>query len=61
MTVISMVERKKENRSQEDRTALKWLAIQLAAQLPKDEAEALEVLDLTKTLVRSFLAESKPA
>jgi hypothetical protein len=36
---------------------LRRLAIQLAAQLPDDEGEAMETLELTKTLVRSFLAD----
>lgn len=39
---------------------LKRLAIQLAAQLPEDTDEALDVLDHVRTLVRSFLAEPKP-
>lgn len=40
---------------------LKRLALQLAAQLPDDPDEALEALEHTKTLVRSFLAETRPS
>lgn len=39
---------------------LKRLAIQLAAQLPDDTQEALDVLEHAKTLVRAFLADSRP-
>jgi len=38
-----------------DNGGLKRLALQIAVQLPKDPRAALECLDLTKTLVRSFL------
>ena len=37
--------------------ALKRLAIQIAAQLPNEVEDALEVLEHAKTLVRSFLGE----
>lgn len=45
----------------EENPALKRLAIQIAAQLPENEQEALAVLDLAKTIVQSFLADPKPA
>lgn len=35
-------------------------AIQIVAQLPEDPAHALEVLELARTLVQSFLMESQP-
>jgi hypothetical protein len=35
-------------------------AIQIAAQLPEDPADALAVLDLAKALVESFLVEAQP-
>lgn len=42
----------------------RWLrrqAIQIAAQLPDDEREAIAVLEHTKTLVRAFLAIGEPS
>lgn len=38
----------------------KRLAIQLAAQLPEDEDEALAVLNATETLVKTFLGRPRP-
>jgi hypothetical protein len=40
--------------------ALKRLAIQIAAQLPEEEEDALAVLEHAKTLVRSFLGQPRP-
>lgn len=40
--------------------ALKRLAIQIVAQLPEGEDDALAVLEYAKTLVRSFLADPRP-
>jgi hypothetical protein len=40
---------------------LKKLALQIAVQLPDDPEEALEVLNLAKTLVRAFVSDPKPA
>lgn len=59
MEVISMVNRPKKRNPGAD-AALKRLAIQVVAQLPDDEADALAVLDYAKTLVRSFLADPGP-
>lgn len=56
VTSITGYRRKDDPRS----GRLRRLAIQLAAQLPEDEGEALEVLSLTETLVRSFLSDSRP-
>lgn len=39
---------------------LKRLAIQIATQLPDDTQEALRVLEHAQTLVRTFLADSRP-
>lgn len=40
---------------------LRRLALQLVVQLPENPQEALEVVGHMETLVRSFLAGSKPA
>lgn len=40
--------------------ALRRRALQIVAELPEDEGEALAVLEHAKTLVRSFLARSRP-
>lgn len=61
MKVIQMPTRKKMGQSAEEVAALKRLAIQVAAQLPENERDALLVLEYAETIVRSFLAESKPA
>lgn len=40
-----------------------WLrrrALQIVAELPEDEGEAIAVLEHAETLVRSFLARPKP-
>lgn len=39
---------------------LKRLAIQIAAQLPDDTEEAIDVLEHVRTLVRGFLNEPRP-
>lgn len=39
----------------------KLLAIQLAAQLPKDRGQALAVIDHAKWLIENFLTEGKAA
>jgi hypothetical protein len=56
MQVISMRRPRPPTREGE----LKRLALQLAAQLPEDTQEALDALDYTKTLVRSFLGDGGP-
>lgn len=49
--------KKPSHRHPEEILAFKHLAIQLAAQLPQDPDEAIEVLRLTESLVRSFLGQ----
>jgi hypothetical protein len=44
----------------EEVAALKRHAIQIAAQLPEREEDALAVLEYAKTLVRSFLGDPRP-
>lgn len=57
--VIPMILRPKPQ-TLPDSVALKRLAIQIAAQLPEDQEEALAVLEHAKTLVRSFLGDLSP-
>lgn len=57
--VVTMT--RKRHQSSEEVLALKRLAIQIAAQLPEREEDALAVLEHAKTLVRSFLVDPKPA
>ena len=52
MQVVSLPERKGRDSKDMDR---RWLALQLAAQLPRDATEAILVLEATLTLVRAFL------
>ncbi len=52
--------RKPKPKSAEEVAALKRLAIQVTAQLPDSEPDALAVLEYAKTLVRSFLGEREP-
>lgn len=59
MEVVQMVSKRKPRRPGEE-AALRRLAVQLAGQLPENTEEAIRVLDLAKTLVRSFLAEPEP-
>jgi hypothetical protein len=47
-------------RDREKELALRRHAIQLAAQLPESEEDALAVLRLAETLVRSFLGGPRP-
>lgn len=54
--VIQMPKREVGARSAEETVALKRLAIQVVAQLPDSERDALAVLEYAQTLVRSFLA-----
>jgi hypothetical protein len=56
MQVVSMRRPRPPTRDAE----LKRLALQLAAQLPEDTQEALDALEYTKTLVRSFLGSGGP-
>lgn len=57
MEVVPMTPKPRaRSRSPDEELGLKRLAIQLAAQLPENEDDALAVLEHTKTLVRSFLA-----
>ena len=44
-----------------DDQTLKRIALEIAAQMPDNEADALRVLDHVKTLVRSFLAAGGPS
>jgi hypothetical protein len=53
MQVVSLPDQKSRDPKQMDR---KWLALQLAAQLPRDAVEAILVLEVTLDLVKSFLA-----
>lgn len=53
MQVVSLPERKARDPKELDR---KWLALQLAAQLPRDAQEAALVLEATMALVKTFLA-----
>lgn len=55
-TVTYMASHKKIRNPKRD-AQLRRVAIQLAAQLPEDTEEALEVLEHTKTLVWSFLGD----
>lgn len=50
----------RNQRSPEREAHLRRLALQIAVQLPADTQDALDCLDHTKTLVRSFLADSRP-
>lgn len=59
MEIVPM-SKKPHPKHPEEIAALKHLALQVAVQLPRDEGDALMVLDYVKTLVCSFLAESKP-
>jgi hypothetical protein len=52
--------RKDKETIQHEVMARKRLAMQIAAQLPADEEEALAVLEYAKTIVRSFLADPRP-
>lgn len=52
--IVRLVHRPAERHPEAD-MALRRLAIQLASQLPEDAAEALAVLDYTKSLVKMFL------
>jgi hypothetical protein len=54
MEVIVMA-KARSRRTKLEEAALKRLAIQIAAQLPEVEEDALAVLEHAKTLVRSFL------
>lgn len=58
--VIAMPDRLQPKATPEN-AALKRLAIQIAAQLPEKEEEALAVLEHAKTLVRSFLGDYGPS
>jgi hypothetical protein len=56
-----VVEFRAGNRAQQaDDTWLRRLAMQIALQLPEGEREALQVLDLSGELVRTFLRQ-KPS
>jgi hypothetical protein len=58
--VIQMPRRNREP-TREEVLALKRLAVQIVAQLPQDQQEAIQVLDYAKELVVSFLNEARPA
>jgi len=61
ITLIADFEKKGDKGDAAKEARLKRLAIQIAAQLPEDTGDALSVLEHTQTLVRSFLAHSRPA
>lgn len=58
---MEIVQLKKRPEDIEQERALKRLAVQIAAQLPEDTAEALAVLRHTENLIRLFLDDPLPA
>lgn len=60
MSSVTSIEGYRRSRVPGRDQQLKRLAIQLAAQLPDDEGEALDVLEHVRTLLHSFLADSRP-
>lgn len=54
-----MASASKVRRTKTEEAALKRLAIQIAAQLPEGHDDAIAVLEHAKTLVRSFLGDSR--
>jgi hypothetical protein len=57
MHVVSFPERKKDDPKEQDR---RRLALQIAAQLPAEAAEAILVLEVAILLVRTFLMPDGP-
>lgn len=60
MSSVTSIEGYRRSRAPGRDQQLKRLAIQLAAQLPDDAAEALDVLDHVRTLLETFLADPRP-
>lgn len=60
MSSVTSLEGYRRSRTPGRDQQLKRLAIQLAAQLPDDADEAEDVLEHVKTLLRSFLGDSRP-
>lgn len=58
--VISLENRAAQIAPATNDAALRRLAVQIAAQLPAEPADALTALKYTETLVRSFLADLRP-
>jgi hypothetical protein len=57
---VTLVSSQSQPIDMEREMALRRLAVQLASQLPESIEDALGVLSLTETLVRSFLARCGP-
>lgn len=60
MSSVTSIEGYRRSRVPGRDQQLKRLAIQLAAQLPDDTDEAMDVIEHVRTLLRSFLADPAP-
>lgn len=58
---VTSISEFRKSRAPDREAALRRLALQIAVQLPADSQDALDCLDLAKTLVRSFLADPRHA